>query len=481
MNFRTIDYLKNGNTRQQLIFKILNDLNYDQLLSYKAVVVGTYPIGIDVMTSDVDIICEMKDKKLFVESLNKLFSDQKDFELTIRETVFCAFVYQDFRIEIYGEDKPTFQQNGYRHMLIEHRLLTLLDKDFKSTIIELKTLGLKTEPAFCLLLNIFGNPYNALLELEEKTDAMLQEMTWQNPLKALSFSNDITSLEHVNKGWSSDLKVKITTAHKTYLLRMTSQETLKAKHAEFEVIKTLDSQHITLPKAIEFIDAGAVLAVYTWVEGFDLVNSISSLTKEKQYTLGVSAGIGLKDIQLKHEQYDWEQKYLEKIERVISGYQTCGIKTKGDERAIHFINAHKSVLKNRPITWQHGDYHLGNMILTPELGIGIVDFNRSSTGDPWEEYDRFVFSWSISPYFALGQLKGYFDEIPYKFFELMALYNATNALSAIPWAIPFGPQDVEVMMKNFKIIFDQYEGFTKVVPKWYIQVEKEVEEWDLKV
>jgi aminoglycoside phosphotransferase (APT) family kinase protein len=84
--------------------------------------------------------------------------------------------------------------------------------------------------------------------------------------------------------------------------------------------------------------------------------------------------------------------------------------------------------------------------------------------------DRFVFTWRTSIPFAVGQIDGYFNrDVPENFFELMSLYNATNMLASIPWAIPFGDAEVRAMLKNCDLVFDCYDGFKSLVPNWYRQ------------
>ena len=100
--------------------------------------------------------------------------------------------------------------------------------------------------------------------------------------------------------------------------------------------------------------------------------------------------------------------------------------------------------------------------------IGVIDFNRCSYGDPWEEYDRFVFTWRRSAAFASGQIHGYFpDQVPDGFFPLLALYNAVQMVASIPWAIPFGDEQVRVMLDNAAAVFESYSGFTMTIPEWY--------------
>ena len=103
-----------------------------------------------------------------------------------------------------------------------------------------------------------------------------------------------------------------------------------------------------------------------------------------------------------------------------------------------YIENNRGLLKNRPQCFQHGDYHVGNMMM--ENGnLTIIDFDRFDFGDPWEEFNRIVWCAQSSPTFATGQLDGYFKgKIPIDFFKLLAFYIATNTLSSIYWAIPFG-------------------------------------------
>jgi serine/threonine-protein kinase len=52
------------------------------------------------------------------------------------------------------------------------------------------------------------------------------------------------------------------------------------------------------------------------------------------------------------------------------------------------------------------------MIVSPEGELRIIDFNRSDDGDPWEEFNRIVWSAAVCPHFATGQIHGYFDGNP---------------------------------------------------------------------
>ena len=170
INFLDISYLKSGSERQKKAYQVLTDNEIvEKLIPYHPILVGTIPINIDIETSDLDIICEVSDKNQFIDKLNKLFGFEKDF--AIHETpkfdaIKANFIIDSFEIEIFGQNTPTTQQNAYRHMLIEHKLLLAKGEKFRLNIIDLKNQGYKTEPAFAKLLGLEGNPYEELLKLE---------------------------------------------------------------------------------------------------------------------------------------------------------------------------------------------------------------------------------------------------------------------------------------------------------------------------
>lgn len=140
------------------------------LSAYAPIFVGTIPINIDIESSDIDIICYVRNKKQFIEDLVSYFHEMKDFKVTKNITLNSLkanFYIEDFEFEIFGQDLESFQQNAYQHMIIEHRILVEKGEKFRQEIVKLKKQGLKTEPAFAKLLGLGGNPYKDLLKLKK--------------------------------------------------------------------------------------------------------------------------------------------------------------------------------------------------------------------------------------------------------------------------------------------------------------------------
>lgn len=176
MNWLDISYLNSGSAIQRRAFKSITKLQIFNLLAeYSPILTGTIPIGISIDSSDLDITCRFMDADKFEKKMESLFGEQEGFKIQQKEkngywVVVASFTFQNFPFEIFGSLFPPTDQNSYRHMLIEYRILQLLGEDFKQKIIQLKKEGLKTEPAFAKLLKLDGDPYQQLLDMEGVTD-----------------------------------------------------------------------------------------------------------------------------------------------------------------------------------------------------------------------------------------------------------------------------------------------------------------------
>ena len=173
-DFRNIEYLKYGNERQKLAYSEIKKYRIiEKLKKYNPILTGTIPIGIDLPESDLDIICECQNHSKFSEFIVQEFSNKKNFKIYSTkhngiESTVGQFKTENFLFELFGQNIPTERQNAYRHMIIENRILKEKGIEFRKKIKDLKSSGIKTEPAFAELLGLDGNPYAELLKLENK-------------------------------------------------------------------------------------------------------------------------------------------------------------------------------------------------------------------------------------------------------------------------------------------------------------------------
>ena len=279
--------------------------------------------------------------------------------------------------------------------------------------------------------------------------------------------------EPINKGWSSDKKYCVTDENGTrYLLRVSDIAQHDTKQSEFNMMKQVASFGVPMCQPIEFGTCeDGVYSVQSWIDGEDAEQVMSGYSDTEQYVYGLEAGRILRKIHsipAPATQEDWEIRFNRKMDYKIKKYGECPIKYENGQAFIDYINENRHLLKNRPQVYQHGDYHIGNMMIDRGGQLHVIDFNRNDYGDPWEEFNRIVWCAQKAPLFASGMVNGYFDDnVPMEFWRLLALYISSNTLSSVYWAIPFGQDEVNTMLNQAKEVLSWYDNMRNPVPTWY--------------
>jgi len=277
----------------------------------------------------------------------------------------------------------------------------------------------------------------------------------------------------VNKGWSKDKKYCVTDEKgNKFLLRVSPLEQYDSKKLEFELMEKVAALGVPMCMPLEFgTNDEGVYSIQTWIDGTDAEEILQELSCEEQYDYGFESGKILQKIHsipAPKEIEDWEERFNRKADRNIKRYEECHLKYDKGQAFIDYINDNRYLLKNRPQTYQHGDYHSGNMMIDKNKKLVIIDFNRCDFGDPWEEFNRIVWCAQAAPMFATGMVNGYFDnEVPMEFWKLLAFYISSNTLSALPWSIPYGEGEINTMINQAKDVLDWYDDMKNPVPSWY--------------
>jgi hypothetical protein len=84
--------------------------------------------------------------------------------------VITRFTYLQWPFEVFAAAAPVRDQIAWRHFVIERRLLAIGGDGFRRAVMLRRHQGLKTEAAFATTLNLAGEPYATLLELEGADD-----------------------------------------------------------------------------------------------------------------------------------------------------------------------------------------------------------------------------------------------------------------------------------------------------------------------
>lgn len=278
--------------------------------------------------------------------------------------------------------------------------------------------------------------------------------------------------EFIQKGYSEEIKYKVK-ADKNYFLKISPLSFTKKKELEVKYISALEKE-IKFPKLVEMkFETNSILSLYEWIDGVDIREYVSKLTGEELYQYGIQAGSFLKKIHslsIEEILVNWQEYYIQKSKKKIHSFRKLNENFAEIETFIDYIQSHQSLLKYRPISLCHGDYHVGNMMIELETKkLVIIDFGSLEIGDPMEEFNRMIWNAQLSEQFATGLINGYFNGkiIPDDFWKLMAYYMACDVVGSIPWAVNYGNDQLTIMLERAKIVLDWFDNFERVIPKFY--------------
>ncbi len=285
----------------------------------------------------------------------------------------------------------------------------------------------------------------------------------------------INKSEPLLKGWSSDKKYRLSSVGgENYLLRISDGELFDKKKKQFELLKKIEKLGINASKPVCFgtLSDGSVYTLLTWLDGYDAEQVLSDMEPESAYSLGVDAGRTMKKlhgVDIVTDRFSWWEHYKAKIERKIRNFRENAVKLPKKELVIEFVLDNMKFAEDRPVLFQHGDYHCGNMIVNSKRNkIGIIDFDKNGIADPYDEFKCFCWNVYANPDFENGIINGYFDgNIPKDFWNILSLYAAESLLGHITWAMRFGEKEIETAKKVYNDMLIWFDDFNTIIPKWY--------------
>ena len=304
------------------------------------------------------------------------------------------------------------------------------------------------------------------IPLEEITHFLKEE---------ISGIQDIFSIKPIHKGFSKDQKYMI---DDRYLLRMFSSDEVPQRQQEVEIVTQLAQYSDYIPKVIqsgrwEKCKMGYMLLEY--MPGTDGVEALPLLSLQQQYEAGYQAGEEL----YKLHQYraptnlpNWYTMKKAKNDRYLQQLEQVNIDPKIKQLVTHYIHQHEHLMKDRPSTFQHDDFHPSNLIIHEGVFAGIIDFGRMDWGDPIHDLQKLgFFSVPVSVEWSKGIIDGYHhgEAIPSSFWQLLSLYEAIHIVSAWVWGAKLGKEQYELLFNSSMNVLDYYDFFQSSIPSWYNQ------------
>ncbi|HZP37357.1 MAG TPA: DUF4269 domain-containing protein [Methylomirabilota bacterium] len=169
-------YLAAGSPAQQAAARALAACSVlERLAPFDPVLAGTYPLDLAVEGSDLDVLCHAPDLDRFERAVREALGRQPGFRCDRHPAGPTLAVIARFRadalpVEVFGQPLPIDRQRGYRHLLVEARLLARGGEALRRAVARERRAGLKTEPAFARALGLDGDPYERLWTLSWSED-----------------------------------------------------------------------------------------------------------------------------------------------------------------------------------------------------------------------------------------------------------------------------------------------------------------------
>lgn len=288
---------------------------------------------------------------------------------------------------------------------------------------------------------------------------------------------EITVFEPITKGWSSDKKYYIKTATEQQMfLRISNISEFDRKKAEHEMMRRMYEIGIPIPQPLEFglcNDGKNAYFLSEWIDGKDAESVLPLMSETEQYVLGLKAGETLRKIHsltVPDGIADWQERYFSVIDERIEAYRSEGTPFEGNKIILEYYDCNRNLLYDRPQCLLHGDFHEGNLMISDDGELYVIDLldeGFGNYGDPW--YDFKTFGENNNAYFSTGLIHGYFNGEPtQEFWDVLTYYIVTAAITSIVWMKYHKPDELpETLNWNEKNAWFLREGHSPLM-KWYL-------------
>jgi len=292
----------------------------------------------------------------------------------------------------------------------------------------------------------------------------------------LDLSQPVVGVEFLDKGYSFDRKFILHTAGDDgFLLRMSDIEEATIRREEFENLAKVRQAAVKCPAALQFgisEQYSVCYMVLSYIPGECAEEALPRLGPAERYEVGRQAGEELVKIHGAVEPLGRVDDYSvrgEKFTRMRREAKASDFDFEGRERAERYVDANLHLLKNRPTTFRHGDFHPGNLVLQGPTLAGVIDFNRSDFGDPIDDFYKTAwFGAPLSSEYATGLLIAYCSGQPdAEFWRLYNLYVAAVLPADLVWTHNLYPDQLARSHALVERIAATHDFEAGGPPKWW--------------
>lgn len=268
-------------------------------------------------------------------------------------------------------------------------------------------------------------------------------------------------VKKINKGCSGDEKYQLEKEGRFYLLRVGDSSNAAIKYKEFQHLRLYVDTDVNTHRPVDFgVIGNRFYSIVTWVDGTTIMEVVKRDVTKDYYDLGKKAGAELRKLHqysYMENKVDWYLIIKQRAEHIIKVCRSRNIELVNGYATEYLFN-NLELVKGRQNVLLHGDFHWINCVVSDEGRFGIIDFAGDTEGDPWYEFGAMLWILEWSESFANGQIDGYFDDVPLRFWEVFKLYTVLYAYEHLNFD---NGQSLESRIKNstrmLEIFGDDYK------------------------
>lgn len=209
-----------------------------------------------------------------------------------------------------------------------------------------------------------------------------------------------------------------------------------------------------------------------WVSGNTFCSAMPSLKNDEQKKRIKQIAESLREI---HTENQTESAVLFEADTLKNFLQCRFINENTQELLSSYMLDKLPAIQKRHCTIVHGDFHIGNIILTENDGITFIDMDDIRYGDP---YIDLVYAsnliCSADEYYTYYLLINYYfaNNIPTDFWPVVNFYSVIKAISIMESEAEMNVDGKPLL--SIEGLVKQHCGFTEEQPLWYTRLHKKL-------
>jgi aminoglycoside phosphotransferase (APT) family kinase protein len=286
-------------------------------------------------------------------------------------------------------------------------------------------------------------------------------------------------LTEIMNGDSSDRKFRVkNNEHQRFLLHIADCRLYDRKKNEYDFLRLIHQSGAPVPEPVGFglCSRGQALFLQTrWIYGRPGTQELQGLQKYKQYSLGVDAGLCLKQIhqcRIPPRADCWETRQMARIAKIQNKLRFCRLKQNMIRKTIDLIDAERNLLAKRPQRLLHGGFHTDNFILSYENSLSMIDLENWQYGDPLADLANVLTQIRhVSLPCAIGVLDCYFTfQVSDLELRLLRLYGALDLIEKLMQGNRLDQPVNERDLLQLQVFLKDYQSLRVICPVWYRRI-----------